>query len=421
MILSPYSYRTISDRIQIDFLMMEGICEDGEGVTGVGGARRREQGAAGLEGEGVAAQRDDVGWTVVCSKKRKQRNSSTPEALRKMGSCGEKIDFEGFDQEESSNQGKGEDREKDGVSEDRGKFEEYESQLKMLNFTMASLLERQEQKENALKNKCEAMEKKMIELNKEFKKNMEQLKSENKDLRERCIGYEKALKEVNEKITIGNAMGGEDKVEELKNAWRVERKTENESFREMMNKEIKEQLQEKTREEVVKVIKEKQNLVRDTVEKKKCMVIFGMKEKRNEVRSERERELRESVRKLVGEVQDEEQNLEEEIEEVVRLGKFREEGVRPIKVRMRSQAAAEEILTKTGRLARKSEYERVWIKRDMNEEERKQEKDLREEAKEKNQRRTENEEKEFYWRVMDMRLRKWYIRERGAVGGRQLH
>ena len=151
------------------------------------------------------------------------------------------------------------------------------------------------------------------------------------------------------------------------------------------------------------------------------MVIFGMKEKRNEVRSERERELRESVRKLVGEVQDEEQNLEEEIEEVVRLGKFREEGVRPIKVRMRSQAAAEEILTKTGRLARKSEYERVWIKRDMNEEERKQEKDLREEAKEKNQRRTENEEKEFYWRVMDMRLRKWYIRERGAVGGRQLH
>ena len=82
-------------------------------------------------------------------------------------------------------------------------------------------------------------------------------------------------------------------------------------------------------------------------------------------------------------MQDGEQGLEEEIEEVVRLGKYREEGVRPIKIRMRSQAAAERILSRTGRLASRSEYERVWIKRDMNSEERKMEGDLREEAKEK--------------------------------------
>ena len=87
--------------------MMEGSCvnsELGEEMQVGAGDGRRDQGAAGGEGEG---RRDDEGWIVVCSKKRKLRNSLTPEVLRKMGSCGEKIDFEGFDQEESGNQGNG--------------------------------------------------------------------------------------------------------------------------------------------------------------------------------------------------------------------------------------------------------------------------------------------------------------------------
>ena len=44
-------------------------------------------------------------------------------------------------------------------------------------------------------------------------------------------------------------------------------------------------------------------------------------------------------------------------------------------------------------------------------EEREKERDLRDEAKEKNERRTETGKKKFYWRVLDMKLRKWYIRE----------
>ena len=48
----------------------------------------------------------------------------------------------------------------------------------------------------------------------------------------------------------------------------------------------------------------------------------------------------------------------------------------------------------------------------MNTEEREKERNLRIEAKEKNEGRTEMEKKNFYQRVMDMKMRKWYIRER---------
>ena len=79
---------------------------------------------------------------------------------------------------------------------------------------------------------------------------------------------------------------------------------------------------------------------------------------------------------------------------------------------MRSQLAVEKITVRAGRLAQTEEHKDVWIKRDMNLEERQKEKDLRQEAKEKNLKRTEIEKKKFYWRVLDMRLRRWFIREK---------
>ena len=78
-----------------------------------------------------------------------------------------------------------------------------------------------------------------------------------------------------------------------------------------------------------------------------------------------------------------------------------------MKVKPRSQTTVEEILTRTGKLAENTKYKNIWIKRDMNMEER----DLKDEAKEKNERRTETEKKKFYCRVLYMKLRKWYIRE----------
>ena len=75
----------------------------------------------------------------------------------------------------------------------------------------------------------------------------------------------------------------------------------------------------------------------------------------------------------------------------------------------------EEILARSGKLAENSEYKKIWIKKDMNREEREREREVREEAKEKNDRRTESEKQKFYWRILDMKLRRWYYREQLEV------
>ncbi|MPC85796.1 hypothetical protein E2C01_080591 [Portunus trituberculatus] len=53
-----------------------------------------------------------------------------------------------------------------------------------------------------------------------------------------------------------------------------------------------------------------------------------------------------------------------------------------MKVKMRSQVAVEEIMASKGKLADDVDHKEIWIKRDMNIEEREKEKVLRSEAKE---------------------------------------
>ena len=76
---------------------------------------------------------------------------------------------------------------------------------------------------------------------------------------------------------------GENKLKELRNTWKQEEEEEKVQFSEV----IKRQLQENTKDTVIKVIKEKEDLVRDTVDKKKSFVIFGMKEKKSKQVHER--------------------------------------------------------------------------------------------------------------------------------------
>ena len=155
------------------------------------------------------------------------------------------------------------------------------------------------------------------------------------------------------------------------------------------------------------------------MDRKKCFVIYGIQEKKNPNKYRREREERELVKKVIKQVQDDTQSLEQEVEETHRIGKYNEGNTRPLKVRMRSQLAVEEITARANRLAQTEEYKDIWMKRDMNLEERQKEKDLRQEAKGKNLRRTETEKKTFYWRVLDMRLRRWFTREKEEEAGEQ--
>ena len=107
-----------------------------------------------------------------------------------------------------------------------------------------------------------------------------------------------------------NKVCSETKLMELKNIWLNEREEENISFAEVINKQI----QDKTKDTVIQIIMEKENLVRDTVNRKKCMVLFGLQEKKNSNKYGREREERELVRKVIQKVQDNTQNLEQEVE-----------------------------------------------------------------------------------------------------------
>ncbi|MPC09221.1 hypothetical protein E2C01_001823 [Portunus trituberculatus] len=64
-------------------------------------------------------------------------------------------------------------------------------------------------------------------------------------------------------------------------------------------------------------------------------------------------------------------------------GRYSEGGRKPMKVRMRIQVAVEEIMARKGKQADDTEHKDIWIKRDINLEEREKEKVLRSEAKEK--------------------------------------
>ncbi|MPC49230.1 hypothetical protein E2C01_043026 [Portunus trituberculatus] len=77
------------------------------------------------------------------------------------------------------------------------------------------------------------------------------------------------------------------------------------------------------------------------------------------------------------------QELDQEAKEVIRLGRLKEGGKRPMKVRMRLQVVLE-IMTRKKKLADDTEFNDIWIKIDMNLEERGKDRVLRNEAKKKN-------------------------------------
>ncbi|MPC57722.1 hypothetical protein E2C01_051709 [Portunus trituberculatus] len=66
-------------------------------------------------------------------------------------------------------------------------------------------------------------------------------------------------------------------------------------------------------------------------------------------------------------------------------------------------------MTRKRKLADDTESKDVWIKRDVSLGEGVKEKVLRNEAKEKNEKRMDIKKKNLYWKVLDMTLKKWYL------------
>ncbi|MPC89313.1 hypothetical protein E2C01_084253 [Portunus trituberculatus] len=79
------------------------------------------------------------------------------------------------------------------------------------------------------------------------------------------------------------------------------------------------------------------------------------------------------AKNVIKRVQDSTQEFDQEVEEVIRLGRYSEGGKRPMMVKMRSQVAVEEIMARKGKLADETDHKEIWIKKDMNLEEREKE------------------------------------------------
>lgn len=72
------------------------------------------------------------------------------------------------------------------------------------------------------------------------------------------------------------------------------------------------------KKQVIQVLKRKENMVRDMVEKKQCVVVFGLQEKVQPSRNERVKDEMEVARSIVKAVEEDNIELDEEIEEYSR-------------------------------------------------------------------------------------------------------
>ncbi len=64
-----------------------------------------------------------------------------------------------------------------------------------------------------------------------------------------------------------------------------------------------------------------------------------------------------------------------------RIGKYEQGKRRPVKIKLKSQTAAEDALENAWRLAKSDKYKQVWLRREMNEEGKKKDSKLRRESK----------------------------------------
>ena len=98
---------------------------------------------------------------------------------------------------------------------------------------------------------------------------------------------------------------------------------------------------------------------------------------------EREKQERKAAVRVMKEVEQEDRSFVEETEEVTRIGRYAEGGSRPLRVKFQSQSAAEDVLSRVQRLARREGFKNVWIKKDYSMEEREKIREMWREADEK--------------------------------------
>ncbi|MPC28884.1 hypothetical protein E2C01_022097 [Portunus trituberculatus] len=65
------------------------------------------------------------------------------------------------------------------------------------------------------------------------------------------------------------------------------------------------------------------------------------------------------VKTVIKQVQDSTQEFDQEVEEIIRLGRYSEGGRKPMKVKMKSQVAVEEIMARKGKLTDDVDHQEI--------------------------------------------------------------
>ncbi|MPC33954.1 hypothetical protein E2C01_027324 [Portunus trituberculatus] len=108
-------------------------------------------------------------------------------------------------------------------------------------------------------------------------------------------------------------------------------------------------------QEIVKIIKQKESMVRDTMDKK-SIVIYEDKEP---VRFKRKKEQKNVAEDVVRSVQGESEDGVSEIKEVHRLEKYTEGGKRSLKVKFRTQSTASKVIQHAWRLDKTQQFKKI--------------------------------------------------------------
>ncbi|XP_076037043.1 uncharacterized protein LOC143022627 isoform X1 [Oratosquilla oratoria] len=138
---------------------------------------------------------------------------------------------------------------------------------------------------------------------KEMKRDINELKNDNEKKKTNDNNNSENLKqEVNNKLQeltqkIEENLGG-DSIQEIKK-WKENIENKEIAFKEI----VKQQMQDNAKDTIIQVINEKANWVRDTVDRKKCIVVYGLKEKQGLARYMREKEEKETAVEILNEIQ----------------------------------------------------------------------------------------------------------------------
>ena len=181
-------------------------------------------------------------------------------------------------------------------------------------------------------------------------------------------------------------------------------------FREII-KQQEEERRELAQSEIVRVIQQKETMVRNIAEKKRSIVVSGLKEENIRNWQERKRMEEERIKNLFSKISEEE-DVFVEVEDYIRLGKYEEGKSRAMKIRLKSQVTAERLISMSWKLKDTQETRMIYVKRNMTQEERVRMRELITEARERNEARSEDDKTKFFWKVRNEKVWKWWINGR---------